>query len=278
MVCRHLFPAAFPFRFLTSLTLNGQLPGRLSRQPPLSLERYSQKQSWWTISFGGWEWQIVWINGFVSLVMQRISSAGAWDRFRISPFTSCEQNRNQLGLLCRQHESNRREKQIFTKSLLNLFLIQVLLTGLEFSVALSSVDTFSWVTPHKHSWSLLTKISELLEGAEYANGEIRNTLKNAPSSTCTACRDTRWLQLKSYLWQLRLRQHISFHIKLSHSFGKGVNYFLCFNYFHGHSQLLTFHCLKGKWTLPNHFSSIQESLNWLITIDPLKDLDIYLLL
>lgn len=36
----------------------------------------------------------------------------------------------------------------------------------------------------------------------------------------------------------------------------------------------TFHCLKGKWTLPNQISSLQESLNWLITIDPLKDLDI----
>lgn len=72
-------------------------------------------------------------------------------------------------------------------------------------------------------------------------------------------------------------QYISVHMKTSPSFGK-VNYFLCFNYFHDHSQLFTFHSLIGKRTLCKHFLSLQEPLNWLIATDPLRDLDILFLL
>lgn len=167
MVCRHLFSAAFPFCFPTCLScLMGSYQRWFSRQSPLSLEWYTQKQSWWTISFGGWEWRIVWINSFVSLVVQRIPSAGVWDRFKLSPFNSCEQTRNQLGLLCYQHESNRREKQIFTKLLFVFFCSRCYL--LSFSPPyLSAVWMYflEWLRTRKHSCSLLTKVSQLLEGS-----------------------------------------------------------------------------------------------------------------
>lgn len=269
-VRRQLFSAASSFCFPVGLSrLMGSCQGWLSRRSPLSLQR----QSWWTARFWRWEWRIVWIHGFVSLAMQRSPLADVWERFKMSPFISCVQSRNRVGLLCYQH-MKATGKQILTQCLSVIFWCRC------YSLALAPLQLWAvqvrfpgWLGTCKRSRSLLTKVSQLLDGSEHADGKYAHTQRFL-FQYLIFCWDTGWLQLKSYLWQLWLPQSISVHTKPPHSFSKGVNYCLRFTYFHGHSQLITSHCLKGKWTPPNHFLSLQKSLCWLITMDPLKDLDI----
>lgn len=158
------------------------------------------------------------------------------------------------------------------------FLIQMVPTVLESSVGLSGMDVFSWVTQSTQIFTPSQSSDSLLKGLSM------QILKYATHSKCSFSAVAQLAKTQgdfsSNIISDRcvFSQHISVHIKTSHSFDKGVNYFLCFNYFHDHSQLFTFHCVRGKWTLPKHFLRLQEPLHGLITTDPLRDLDILLLL